>query len=91
MYVMGRTTHNDCAGLNHQIVKSDQTFVTTYPTDLLLQKTYLLEAADTISTFYWPLFDKIRHNEEWKDQLSLNINLQECLETQFPQHATRYI
>lgn len=49
-----------------------------------------MEAGDLMYGFWWDLFDKIRHSEDWKDQLSLNISLQECIETSFAKDMYRY-
>lgn len=39
--------------------------------------------------FWWELFDKIRHTEDWKDALTLNISIQESLEKAFPKDMYR--
>jgi len=41
--------------------------------------------------FLWELFDKIRLDEDWKDVLTLNVGLHECLEKHFPKHFFRYL
>lgn len=55
------------------------------------QKVYLLDAGDMMYDFTWELFDKIRHNEDWKDSLSLNLSLHECLEKTLQTNVSRYV
>lgn len=58
---------------------------------MYVQKVFLLEAGDVMYEFWWNLFDKIRHREQWKHELSLNMSIHECLEKQFPTDASRYL
>lgn len=48
-----------------------------------------MEAGDVMYEFWRPLFDKVRHSEDWKDPFSLNVSIQECLEKEFPKDASR--
>ena len=50
-----------------------------------------MEAGDLMYGFWWELFDKIRHSEDWKDALSLNISLQECIEASFAKDMYRLV
>ncbi|XP_033727239.1 gamma-tubulin complex component 5-like isoform X2 [Pecten maximus] len=50
---------------------------------------FLMEAGDTMFEFYAPIFDKIRLHEHWRDASSVNLTLQEALQTYFPDEVNR--
>ncbi|XP_021343427.1 gamma-tubulin complex component 5-like isoform X1 [Mizuhopecten yessoensis] len=50
---------------------------------------FLMEAGDTMFEFYSPIFDKIRLHEHWRDASSVNLTLQEALQTYFPDEVNR--
>ncbi|XP_060067402.1 gamma-tubulin complex component 5-like [Ylistrum balloti] len=54
-----------------------------------MRRFFLMEAGDTMFEFYAPIFDKIRLHEHWRDASSINLTLQEALQTYFPDEVNR--
>ncbi|KAK3589216.1 hypothetical protein CHS0354_020077 [Potamilus streckersoni] len=50
---------------------------------------FLMEAGDTMFSFYTQLFDKIRRHEPWRDVSTVNMLLQESLSAHFPEEVNR--
>ncbi|KAL3889915.1 hypothetical protein ACJMK2_002233 [Sinanodonta woodiana] len=50
---------------------------------------FLMEAGDTMFSFYTQLFDKIRRHEPWRDVSTVNLLLQESLSAHFPEEVNR--
>ncbi|KAL8591498.1 hypothetical protein ACOMHN_000513 [Nucella lapillus] len=54
-----------------------------------MQHFYLMSAGDAMFDFYTQIFDKMRHQEMWREPSSLTLALQEALQSHHAQHASR--
>ncbi|XP_076456838.1 gamma-tubulin complex component 5-like [Babylonia areolata] len=83
-HVRHRYTHV-CSRLLH-ILKTEYRLM-----DFLhsMQHFYLMSAGDAMFDFYTQIFDKMRHQEMWRESSSLTLALQEALQSHHAQHVSR--